>query len=126
MELSLDPGNASYRIASYTHGQIILIVNSANETHNLPLVIMPEKLLSPFSPKTLDELKTEDFQALLIYKPQVVLLGTGEKMRPLKPELFASLAKQNIGIEVMTTPAACRTYTILMSEGRNVAAILFP
>lgn len=126
MEFSFDPGSASYHIKSYQKGILTLNVKTKQETYKLPLVIMPEQLLTTWGPESFEDLKIEHFQKLLEFKPQVVLLGTGEKMRFLKPELFACLSKQNIGIEVMTTAAAARTYTILMSEGRNVAAALFP
>lgn len=133
MELTLDPGDASYRIASYQTGQVALwIKNSEGQTEKkdylLPLVITREKLIHPFTPDTFPELKTEDLQALLPalgFKPEVILLGTGESNLLLHPELYAALAKENIGIEPMTTAAACRTYTVLMSEARNVVAILF-
>lgn len=128
MELSLDPGNATYRISAYQEeaGQVTLLINSEKITYDLPILIMPERLVTTFHPKIFNDLKAEDLQQLLEYNPQVVLLGTGEKNHFLKPELQASLAKENIGIEVMSTAAACRTYTILMAEGRNVAALLFP
>lgn len=126
MEFALDQGSASYRIKSYQNGMITIFKQTESEDLTHPFVIMPEKLIYPWSPKTFEELSSEDFQAFLEFKPQVILLGTGEKMRFLKAELFASLAQNNIGIEVMTTAAACRTYTVLMSEGRNVAAALFP
>ncbi len=126
MELTFDPGNATYQIISYQPGLVTIKSKTEEELHKIPFVIMPEKLITSWGPLHFIDLKIEHFQTLIPYKPQVILLGTGEKMQFLKPELFASLADQNIGIEVMTTPAACRTYTILMTEGRNVAAALFP
>jgi uncharacterized protein len=54
----------------------------------------------------------------------VVLLGTGEKHQFLHPKTVQNLTAQNIPLECMTTVAACRTYNILMSEGRKVAAAL--
>ncbi|MCP4126357.1 MAG: hypothetical protein GY753_04760, partial [Gammaproteobacteria bacterium] len=57
-------------------------------------------------------------------EPQLVILGTGEEQQFPQPALYALLLNQGVGVEVMTTPAACRTYNILVSEGRRVAAAL--
>ena len=56
--------------------------------------------------------------------PEIVLLGTGAQFRFPEPALLAPLYKAGIGVEVMDTPAACRTYNILLGEGRNVVAAL--
>ena len=57
-------------------------------------------------------------------KPDLVILGTGNQQRFPPPKLYQSLVFAGIGLEIMTTPAACRTYNILVSEGRMVAAAL--
>ena len=59
-------------------------------------------------------------------KPEVVLLGTGAKQVFLPPQLMMQFYNKGIGIEVMTTDAACRTFNVLVSEGRNVLAALMP
>jgi len=56
--------------------------------------------------------------------PAVALLGTGAEQHFPSPELLAPLTSAGVGVEVMTTAAACRTYNILMAEGREVAAML--
>jgi uncharacterized protein len=63
-----------------------------------------------------------DFAALLNLSPELVLLGTGTRQRFPHPRLTRALTEARIGIEVMNTAAACRTYNILMSEGRRVVA----
>ncbi|MDH4182570.1 MAG: MTH938/NDUFAF3 family protein, partial [Betaproteobacteria bacterium] len=57
---------------------------------------------------------------------EVVLLGTGSRQHFPHPRLSRSLADARIGLEAMNTAAACRTYNILMAEGRKVAAALIP
>lgn len=57
--------------------------------------------------------------------PAVLIIGTGQHQRFLSPALLAPLLGARIGVEVMSTPAAARTYNILMSEGRNVAVALW-
>jgi uncharacterized protein len=69
-----------------------------------------------------DSLSDSDFAALLNLSPELVLLGTGTRQRFPHPRLTRALTEARIGIEVMNTAAACRTYNILMSEGRRVVA----
>lgn len=54
----------------------------------------------------------------------VVLVGTGAEMQFLPPQFCAALEAAGIGVEAMQTPSACRTYNVLLSEGRRVAAAL--
>ncbi|MBM2853457.1 MAG: hypothetical protein HW417_385 [Steroidobacteraceae bacterium] len=54
----------------------------------------------------------------------VVILGTGPRQRMPPPELFSAFASHGIGLEVMDTGAACRTYNLLLSEFREVAIAL--
>ena len=91
--------------------------------HEASLLVMPEQLLS-WDVAGFDELKAEDFCALAEMKPEVVLLGTGEKLRFPHPRLTRALSEARIGVEVMDLQAACRTYNILMAEERKVAAAL--
>jgi hypothetical protein len=64
------------------------------------------------------------FAQIVDLKPEVVLLGTGEKHQFLHPKIYQKLTEIGAPLECMTTAAACRTYNILMSEGRTVAAAL--
>ena len=65
-----------------------------------------------------------DVAALIELKPELVLLGTGKILRFPHPSILGAMAAARIGMEVMDTQAACRTYNILSEEGRNVAAAL--
>lgn len=71
-----------------------------------------------------DNLSAQEMETILSLKPEIVLLGTGEKQRFLHPKHYQALTQQNISLDCMTTAAACRTYNILVSEGRNVVAAL--
>jgi uncharacterized protein len=71
-------------------------------------------------------LNAEHIEFLRALNPEIVLLGTGAAMRFPPRELSRSLVAQRIGFEVMDTPAACRTYNILIAEGRNVVAAILP
>lgn len=68
-----------------------------------------------------------NFDALLALAPDLIVLGTGERQVFPDPQLFAHLAGRGIGFEVMDNGAACRTYNVLLSEGRKVAlALILP
>jgi uncharacterized protein len=71
-----------------------------------------------------DALAEEDFAALLALAPEIVLLGTGTTQRFPPPRLMRALIDARVGVEVMDTPAACRTFNILAAEGRRVAVAL--
>ncbi len=73
-------------------------------------------------------LNEEDFRPLLDRAEDidVVLLGTGAKLVFISPALKNTLKKQGLSIEAMDTGAACRTYNVLMAEGRRVFAALIP
>lgn len=62
----------------------------------------------------------------LLGRIDVLFVGTGAEIAHVPPAFRASLEDAGIGVEVMNTPAACRTYNVLLSEGRRVAAALFP
>ena len=71
-----------------------------------------------------DELDEAHFDYFLALKPDVLLLGTGARQRFAHPRLYRALTDAGIGVECMDTPAACRTYNILVAEGRKVAAAI--
>jgi uncharacterized protein len=84
------------------------------------LVVAPEGAVQAWPVSSSAELTEAHFEALAQGQPELVVLGTGSKQRFVHPRLVAALAAKRIGLETMDTPAACRTYNILMSEGRKV------
>lgn len=71
-------------------------------------------------------LEAQHFDAVLALKPELVIFGSGARLRFVSPALYSGLIAARIGIETMDTPAACRTYNVLASEGRSVVAALLP
>jgi len=119
MNLQLELNNSKYQIQQLdTHG-----VTINGQTHTKNLIIMPE-YLSNWDVKNFEMLDMTHFQQLCALQPELVLLGTGQKIRFPSPKLLAPLINACIGVEVMDTAAASRTYTILTAEGRQVAAAL--
>lgn len=88
------------------------------------LIVMPNSLELEWHPQTFSNICNAHFEQLAALKPEVVLLGTGQQHQFLHPQHYQALTKNGIALECMNTAAACRTYNILMSEGRFVAAAL--
>jgi uncharacterized protein len=88
------------------------------------LIVMPDKLLAPWVVPDPACLTLADFSHVLELRPELVVFGSGSRFRFPDPAIMAAFSRARIGFESMDTPAACRTYNILMSEGRRVAAAL--
>lgn len=94
------------------------------ERFNYSLIVMPETPPRAWNVPAFESLTDEHFAAIGRDDPDVVILGTGERQRFVHPRLIASLAERRIGVECMDSKAACRTYNILMGEGRKVTLAL--
>ena len=88
------------------------------------LVVMADRIIEGSLPADVAGLTSGHFEFLLSLNPEIVLLGSGDSLRFPAPELSRSLAAAGVGLEVMNTSAACRTYNILTAEGRRVLAAL--
>ena len=120
MKLHLTQSAGNQLITGYDKGWVE--VNETRYDHSL--IVLPNLLITDWNPVSFEALTVEHFDKLAELKPEVDLLGTGTAHRFAHPRLYDALAKSDIGIECMTTSAACRTYNILMAEGRHVAAAL--
>ena len=90
-------------------------------SYQTSLIVLPELTPITWAVNHFDELTNAHFETVANFKPDVVILGTGAKQRFVNPALIAGLINQRIGVECMDSQAACRTYNILMTEGRRVA-----
>lgn len=88
------------------------------------LIVLPEVAPAPWPVESFDALSSAHFDQIDAVAPDVVILGTGQKQRFVHPKLIASLTSRRVGVECMDNQAACRTYNILMAEGRKVALAL--
>ncbi len=121
MKLQPDQFNVPF-ISAYEPGWIE--VNGHKYTGSL--VISSESGCSPWSVGQFEALNAECFNELMQFKPELIVFGGGPTLRFPKPIWLAGLMQHGIGVESMDTPAACRTYNILASEGRRVVAALLP
>jgi uncharacterized protein len=71
-----------------------------------------------------EELTEAHFEQIAALRPEVVIFGSGERLRFVSPALLRPLIALRIGVETMDTPAACRTYNVLVSEHRRALAAL--
>lgn len=112
--------NSDLRIRAYVDGLITI----GNQQYSQSLILTQDRLLSDWRPQQVAELQHEDFDLILEIHPEVLILGTGITLKFPSPTLTAHLLQSGIGVEVMDTAAACRTFNILLAEQRNVVAAL--
>jgi uncharacterized protein len=102
------------------HGAGYVAINGTRYTRSL--LVTPDRLVEDWPATDFASLSADHFEQFLALKPDLVLLGTGATLRFPRPELARSLHAARIGLEVMDNAAVCRTYNILLAEGRNVVA----
>lgn len=144
MQFNLDVNRHSYTIRAYGPGSVTVTIpwdsqepapdavdaigpaaaRMRQEVLTRSLVVTPEHLIRDWPPQALGELAIGHMQVLVELQPEVVLLGSGSRFAWPETAVLAPLMQAGIGYEVMDTAAACRTYNILMSDGRRVAAAL--
>ena len=120
MKLQLENPPGTNLIRSYGPGQLRI----GEIMHARSVIVTATTVIAPWRPALAADLTTVDLEPLLGLGPEVVLLGTGARQQFPDLQVLRILHEQRIGVEVMDTAAACRTYNVLVTEGRNVAAAL--
>jgi len=120
MKLHRDSTDGHYSFTGY--GDDYVAINGKNHQGNL--VLLPRRLIQDWTDATFDSLTQADFDFLAELKMEIMILGTGAKQRFPHPQLLQGLMRAGVGLEVMSTQAACRTYNILVAEGRSVGCAL--
>lgn len=120
MKLHSDPKTQGNRITRYASGSVT--VNE--ETICGPVVVLPGGTIRSDLPASVPALGEAFIERLAQSGVQIILLGTGSGLRWPSAAILRYCAERRIGLEVMDSPAACRTFNILAAEGRNVAAAL--
>ena len=105
-------------IQSYSEGKIRI----NGEQHNTPLLVLPDRVEDWLIKNDFQNMEEGDFTPLINIANEidVVLLGCGKEIKFLPPALKKTLRTKNLQIETMDTGAACRTYNVLLAEGRRV------
>tara|TARA_B100000929_G_scaffold240924_1_gene198108 strand:+ start:171 stop:539 length:369 start_codon:yes stop_codon:yes gene_type:complete len=91
---------------------------------NHSIVLSPTKIIGKWSRNNVKKLTLDDFKNIITITPDIILLGTGKNLIFPPRELIFQMAKLDIGLEIMSTQAACRTFNLLISEYREPIAIL--
>jgi uncharacterized protein len=120
LKLHLESATAKNAITGYGEGYVM--VN--RQRFERSLVVLPERIISDWPATSFEALAPEHLAALAGLDREIILLGTGARLRFPRPEIMQSLMRSGVGVEVMDVQAACRTYNILLAEERRVAAAL--
>lgn len=120
MKLHLDQ-NAQYNTIARYDARHVMIGPARHEQN---LIVMPQQLVPDWHHGSFESLDEAAFERLAGLGCEIIILGTGMRQRFPQPKLMKALFNARIGLEVMDLGSACRTYNILVSEHRNVAAAL--
>jgi len=142
MQINRDIDFTHYTIQGYAEGEVTVLIprrleaapaavpggpeasDARRETFRRSLLVMPDRLVTDWPPQTWEQLEPGHFDVLMQESLEVVLLGTGARLCHPEPRVTAALLERGIGVEVMDTGSACRTYNFLMADRRRVAAAL--
>ena len=120
MKLQSDPHSGANTITGYGDGYVE--INQTPYAH--AVILSSDGAILEWPVKAFDELEADHFSQMIALKPELILIGTGKRQRFPKPELLKALIAAKIGFEIMDSQAACRTYNILVGEGRQVLLAL--
>ncbi len=120
MKLHLASHATQNAFTAYGNGYVQ--VNERKLTHSA--IVTPEQIITPWAARGFSGLSEADFAPLVALAPEIVLVGSGAKFQFLSPATTRALAAARVGVEIMDTAAACRTYNVLLAEGRKVVAAL--
>jgi uncharacterized protein len=120
LKLQSDPHSGANTITGYGDGYVE--INQTPYQHSVLLSSDGDTIEWPA--KSFGDLEASHFSQMVNLKPELILIGTGNRQQFLKPELLKTLISAKIGFEIMDSQAACRTYNILVGEGRKVLLAL--
>ncbi len=122
MEFNLEIPQDQFFIRSVSEQGIRVL----NDYFKKPFIISGKRIIPEWNVTCVEDIDEESLQVIFDLQPEVVLIGTGHTQVFLSPAIQAGFYRRNIGIEIMTTDAACRTFNVLVAEGRQVVAALLP
>ena len=120
MKLQSDPHSGANTITGYGDGYIE--INKIPYSH--AVLLSSDGEILEWDVKSFEELSSSDFAQMASLKPELIIIGTGKRQRFPRPELLKTLIEAKLGFEIMDSQAACRTYNILVGEGRQVLLAL--
>lgn len=118
MELELDKTLATYHFRSFSYDAVVV----GNQQYRSSLIVTPKEIFGYWPPNKLEDITQDDLEIIIALQPELILIGTGDKLKFPMSNILEGVATANLGIEFMDSRAACRTYNVLASENRRVAA----
>ncbi len=122
MELNLEIPQNRFFIRSVSEKGICV----DKDCYNRPFILSGKQIIKGWCVASVDDINESSLQVIFDLQPEVILIGTGRKQVFLPPATQAHFIRRQFGFEVMTTAAACRTFNVLVAEGRHVVAGLLP
>lgn len=119
MQLDREPKTGVY-VRSVHQG----VLRLADREVATPVILTNTEVITTWSPPAVGALSIDDFRLVLKQAPELLILGTGDRLEFPSPKLGVEIMRAGIGFEVMDTSAACRTFNVLVGEGRRVMAAL--
>jgi uncharacterized protein len=120
MKFSLDQPSTIHVIRAYGPG----LLRIGERTFDRSVIVTADTLIEGWRPARIDDLQPTDLEPLLQLEPEVLLIGSGARQGFPGRATLSALYATRLGFEIMGTGAACRTYNVLVAEGRKVAAAL--
>jgi len=108
-------------IRAWEHGRVLV----GERWLGGDLIVAADVIVREWRPPHPSALSVEDLAPAIDLDPEIILIGTGLEAATPDVDLMAELAARSIGLEIMTLPAACRTFNVLVHEQRRVVAALF-
>ena len=118
MKFAQDSQEDGYVITAYDDNSVS--INGKSFTQSL--VVASTRLNENWNIADIKLLSSSHIEEILSFQPELVIIGTGNRLFFPEIEIYSGIIKHGIGVDFMDTGAACRTYNILMSEGRDVVA----
>ncbi|MEC9205593.1 MAG: MTH938/NDUFAF3 family protein [Pseudomonadota bacterium] len=119
MELTQEPKDSKNFIKNYENSVIYI----GESSYKYDIILSP-KNIREWEIDQIENLSLKDFSGILGLDPEIIIIGTGDKMIVPKREIINNIYGQGIGLEYMKTDSACKTFNILLSEERKVVAAL--
>lgn len=122
MDLTLEKPGEHLFIRSVSAAGIQVV----DEIYTVPVILSAQRVIPDWAVTRVEDIEEHHLEQILDLQPEVVLIGGGAKQSFLLPRQLMFFYSRNVGVEIMTTTAACRTFNVLVSEYRSVVAALIP
>ena len=118
MKFAQECQDEGYVITAYDNNSISI----NGKTFSKSLIVATRQLEENWDITAIESLQANHINQVLSFKPELIIIGTGNRLVFPAVETYSAIIQLGIGVDFMDTRAACRTYNILMSEGRDVVA----